>query len=152
ESWTTAPLEELAKKYDTVENHGWYDNLEPTLDALQAYISANALVVDYSGGTGILLDRLFRRQPNIGGRYIIVDASPKFLRLAVEKLGADERVAFRMLPYLKEQRRLQLLDEVLPASVLHEGADIICSTNAIHLYYDLEDTLRSWHRSMKVGA
>ena len=32
------------------------------------------------------------------------------------------------------------------------GVDAISSTNAIHLYYDLEDTLRSWTRVLKPGA
>ena len=32
DSWTRADLDTLALKYDTVENHGWYRNLEPTVD------------------------------------------------------------------------------------------------------------------------
>ena len=34
EDWTKTALEELAMKYDTVEEHGWYDNLEPTVEEL----------------------------------------------------------------------------------------------------------------------
>ena len=32
EAWAEAELEELARKYDTVEEHGWYDNLNPSVD------------------------------------------------------------------------------------------------------------------------
>ena len=31
-SWTDIPLEDLAMKYDTVEEHGWYGNLNPLAD------------------------------------------------------------------------------------------------------------------------
>ena len=34
ESWTALPLEDLAMKYDTVEEHGWYDNLIPTVQTI----------------------------------------------------------------------------------------------------------------------
>ncbi len=63
EPWATSPLETLALKYDSVEDHGWYQNLEPTLDQLQAFLQPEQLLVDYSGGTGILIDRLLKRDP-----------------------------------------------------------------------------------------
>jgi SAM-dependent methyltransferase len=152
DEWVHQPLEELAKKYDTVEQHGWYDNLEPTIDELLARVADGGLCIDYSGGTGILVGRLLRRAPANRRRFIIVDASPKFLRLALEKLGNDERVAFRWLRYLKHEKRLQLLDEVLDRSLLSPGVDCIVSTNAIHLYYDLGDTLASWARTLRSGG
>jgi len=149
EDWARRPLEELALKYDSVEQHGWYDNLDPTLDELERLLAPGALVLDYSGGTGILVDRLLRRRPDLDAGFVIVDASPKFLRLAKEKFADDERVAFRWIRYLKPERRLQLLDEVLPRGL---RADVLVSTNAIHLYYDLPDTLRSWARVLRPGA
>ena len=36
ESWANASLESLALKYDTVEHHGWYDNLDLTVDQMKA--------------------------------------------------------------------------------------------------------------------
>src|SRR5262249_49605720 len=107
------------------------------------------VLVDYSGGTGILLDRLFLRifDRQIGA--VIVDSSPKFLRVALERFGDDERVAFRRLRFLKGQKRLEFLQEVLPDDF---RGDVITSTNAIHLYYDLEDTLDSWVRALKPGG
>jgi ubiquinone/menaquinone biosynthesis C-methylase UbiE len=149
EPWVSSPVETLALKYDTVESHGWYSNLEPTVDDLAAYLRDGSTLVDYSGGTGILLDRLLRRVPKLAAGLLLVDASPKFLRLALEKLGKDERVAFRWIRYLKEQKRLERLDEVVP-----EGfqADAIASTNAIHLYYGLDETLGSWRKVLKQGG
>lgn len=146
--WAHQPLEELALKYDSVERHGWYRNLEPTLDQLEAHLAAGQVLVDYSGGTGILVDRLLKRRPDLDAGFVIVDASPKFLRLALEKLGADERLAFRWIRFLRDERRLETVDEVLPDF----AADALVSTNAIHLYYDLPGTLRSWQRVLKPGA
>ena len=81
---------------------------------------------------------------------MIVDSSPKFLRVALERFRDDERVAFRRLRYLKDEKRLELLEEVRRPRAFR--ADAIVSTNAIHLYYDLEDTLRSWARVLEPGG
>ncbi len=152
EDWARQSLESLALKYDSVENHGWYRNLEPTLDQLQAKLEPGQLLIDYSGGTGILVDRLLKRDSELDAGLMIIDASPKFLRLALEKLGKDERLAFRWIRYLKEERRLERMDEVVGDAWLERGADIIASTNAIHLYYGLDETLRSWLRVLKPGG
>jgi SAM-dependent methyltransferase len=149
EPWVSSPLETLALKYDTVESHGWYSNLEPTVDDLVRYLRDGHILVDYSGGTGILLDRLLRRAPGLAAGFLLVDASPKFLRLALEKLGRDARVAFRWIRYLKDERRLERLDEVVPDGF---RADALVSTNAIHLYYGLDETLRSWRKVLKPGG
>ena len=42
------------------------------------------------------------------------------------------------------------MDEVLRRR--SSGADVLVSTNAIHLYDDLEDTLRAWARVLKPGG
>jgi SAM-dependent methyltransferase len=83
--------------------------------------------------------------------YLLVDSSPKFLRLALEKLRGEPRVAFRLISFLRAEKRLQLLDEILPASAMGRF-DAISSTNAVHLYYDLGDTLRSWSRALRPGG
>ena len=80
---------------------------------------------------------------------VIVDSSPKFLRIALDRFRSDDRVAFRRLRYLKEERRLQYVDEVLPPGFT---ADALASTNAIHLYDELESTLRAWTRVLRPGA
>jgi SAM-dependent methyltransferase len=149
--WTESPLETLASKYDTVEAHGWYRNLDLTIDQLAGYVRPGQILIDYSGGTGILVDRLLQRVPDLDAGIVIVDSSPKFLRLALEKFDGDERVAFRRLEYLKTERRLQLVEEVL-GQLVDRGVDGLVSSNAIHLYYDIPDTLRSWHRVLRHGA
>src|SRR5688500_11552563 len=148
EAWTRAAIDTLALKYDTVEHHGWYRNLEPTLDDVAAYLADGMTLIDYSGGTGILIDRLLHRHPEREVGYLLVDSSPKFLRLALEKLRAEPRVAFRLIAYLEAEQRLESLEEILPATLLG-AVDAITSTNAVHLYYELLGTLRSWYRTLR---
>jgi len=149
EEWVSQPVDAFGLHYDTVENHGWYGNLDLTVEQLADDLRDRETLIDYSGGTGILLERLRTR---IGDRPVgmmIVDSSPKFLRVALDRFRADERVAFRRIRYLKDERRLQYVDEVLPPGF---QADALVSTNAIHLYDDLEDTLRAWTRVLRPGA
>lgn len=151
EDWTRAPVDTLAEKYNRVERHGWYANLDPTVEDLRSWLREGDVWLDYSGGTGILIDRVLQARPDGGFGVVNVDSSPKFLALSLQKLGHDPRVAFRLLRFLKEERRLQLLDEALDAALVGR-VDALSSTNAIHLYHDLPDTLRSWHRVLRPGA
>lgn len=149
ESWSRLPVEELAEHYDLVDQHGWYDNLNPTISRIANSMAGGERLVDYSGGTGILLERLLKRMGDKKIGALIADSSPKFLRLAYEKFKEDDRVAFRRLHYLKEEKRLERLDEVIEPTLLKHGFDVLVSTNAIHLYYDLDETLASWRRSIR---
>jgi len=151
EPWTHEPLDAFGTSYDALDAHGWYRNLDPTVAQILASLRDDDILIDYSGGTGILDRRLLRTLRRPAG-ILIADSSPKFLRVALEDLGADERVAFRLLPYLKTERRLRTLDEVLGDELLARGADLLASTNAIHLYSDLPPTLRGWRRSLRPGA
>ena len=93
--------------YDTVEHHGWYRNLDPTVEQL-------ARVLRDGDDPDRLLGRhrdpprapapADRRPP---GRHRHRRRSPKFLRLALESFGDDQRVAFRLLRYLKHEKRLE---------------------------------------------
>ena len=152
EEWASAPVDTFGLHYDTVENHGWYRNLDYTVEQLAGDLHEGQVLIDYSGGTGILLDRLqlriFDRQVGV----VIVDSSPKFLRVALGKFRSDERVAFRRLRYLKDERRLQYVDEVLGRAFEKRPADVLTSTNAIHLYDDLDGTLRAWARVLRPGG
>jgi ubiquinone/menaquinone biosynthesis C-methylase UbiE len=149
EEWVSQPVDAFGLHYDTVENHGWYKNLDLTVEQLADDLRAGQVLLDYSGGTGILLDRLRLQILDRPVGMVIVDSSPKFLRIALDRFRSDERVAFRRLRYLKDEKRLQYVDEVLP---LGFSADALVSTNAIHLYDDLENTLRSWTRVLRPGA
>jgi SAM-dependent methyltransferase len=152
DDWVARRPEELALRYDTVREHGWYRNLDPTVESLAAVVREGDVLLDYSGGTGILAERLLARLGRLQLGVLIVDASPKFLRVALGKLADDERVAYRLIAYVKEERRLQTVQEVVDPSLLQRGVDWISSTNAIHLYYDLEDTLRSWKQVLRNGG
>ncbi len=147
--WTEQQLEALALNYDTVENHGWYSNLDHTVEQVGEYVRRGDVLIDYSGGTGILAKRLLDR---IGGKpvgIVIVDSSPKFLRLALEKFQGEPRLAFRRMRYLRDEGRLERVDEVLGPELTRRGVDGIISTNAIHLYFDLADTLRAWRSVLR---
>lgn len=144
--WTRQPVQELALDYDTVELHGWYENLDPTVTALDKALDDGDILVDYSGGTGILIERLLDAWGDRPIGIVNVDSSRKFLRLCLEKFQDEPRVAYRLIAYLEDEDRLQLVDEVLDPALLDRGIDALVSTNAIHLYYDLPETLASWHR------
>jgi ubiquinone/menaquinone biosynthesis C-methylase UbiE len=152
DDWVDQPVDAFGLHYDTVENHGWYRNLDVTVEQLAGDLQEGQILIDYSGGTGILLDRLRLRIFDRQVGMLIVDSSPKFLRVALDRFRHDERVAFRRLRYLKDERRLQYLDEVLGEAFLRRGADVLASTNAIHLYDDLANTLAAWARVLKPGG
>jgi SAM-dependent methyltransferase len=149
DKWVDSPLEDLALNYDTVENHGWYANLDLTVDQLAEYARTGDVFVDYSGGTGILAKRLIDRLGTKQIGILIADSSPKFLRLALEKFREEERLAFRRIEYLKTEARMQGLDEVLEPALVERGVDAILSTNAIHLYFGLEETIAAWRRVLR---
>jgi ubiquinone/menaquinone biosynthesis C-methylase UbiE len=152
DDWVGAAVDAFGLHYDTVENHGWYQNLDLTVEQLAEDLRQGDVLIDYSGGTGILLDRLRLRIFDRQVGMVIVDSSPKFLRVALDRFRHDERVAFRRLHYLKDEKRLEYVDEVLGAPFERRPADVLVSTNAIHLYDDLENTLRAWTRVLKRGG
>ncbi|MCL5055776.1 MAG: class I SAM-dependent methyltransferase [Firmicutes bacterium] len=147
EDWTQAPVDSFALQYDSVKEHGWYKNLDPTIEDLTHHLKNGETFLDYSGGTGIFVERLFKQFPTRQIGTVIVDSSPKFLRLALEKFRQDKRVGFRLIRFLKEKKRLQYVDEVLDLRF-----HALVSTNAIHLYYDLQETLQSWARILYPGS
>ena len=147
--WVDQPLEALALNYDTVENHGWYGNLDHTVEQVGEYARRGDVLVDYSGGTGIFAKRLVDRLGPKSVGIVIVDSSPKFLRLSLEKFRDDSRLAFRCIRFVKDERRLEHVDEVLGEALLVRGIDGLVTTNAIHLYSDLPETVRSWRRVLR---
>jgi SAM-dependent methyltransferase len=152
EEWTRAPLSDAGLAYDHVDEHGWYDNLNPSVTQLAAHLQDGDILVDYSGGTGILLDRLRLRIFDRAVGTIVVDASAKFLRVAHEKYKDDPRFAARLLRFIKAEKRLQSLDDVLGPELLERGVDAIAAVNAIHLYPDLDEVASAWVRALKPGG
>jgi len=147
--WVEQPLEALALNYDTVENHGWYGNLDHTVEQVGEYARPGDVLVDYSGGTGIFAKRLVDRIGTKAVGVVIVDSSPKFLRLSLEKFRDDTRIAFRRIRFVKDERRLEHVDEVLGNALGERGIDGLVTTNAIHLYFNLPDTVRAWRRALR---
>lgn len=147
--WVEDPLGELALNYDSVENHGWYSNLDHTVDQVGEYARRGDVLVDYSGGTGILAKRLLDRLGSKDVGVVIVDSSPKFLRLALEKFREEPRMAFRHIRFLREEKRLERVDEVMGVELMDRGVDGVISTNAIHLYFDLNETLEAWRKVLR---
>jgi SAM-dependent methyltransferase len=152
DDWVREPVDAFGEAYDSVDHHGWYGNLDATVEELSHLLDDGDVLVDYSGGTGILLDRLKLRMFDTRAGAVIVDSSPKFLRVALEKFRDDPDVGLRLLRFLKPERRLERLDEVLGPELLERGVDAIVSTNAIHLYPDLADTAASWLRALRPGG
>ena len=113
DDWTRQPVDAFGEAYDSVDHHSWYRNLDATVEELSHLLNDGDILVDYSGGTGILLDRLKLRMFDARAGAVIVDSSPKFLRVALEKFRDDPDVGLRLLRFLKPEKRLQRLDEVL---------------------------------------
>jgi ubiquinone/menaquinone biosynthesis C-methylase UbiE len=152
EEWVQQPVDPFGQSYDKVDAHGWYRNLDPTVEQLAAALKDGDILIDYSGGTGILLDRLRLRIFDRQVGMLIVDSSPKFLRVALDRFRNDPRIGFRLLRYLRSEARLQRLPEVIGPPLADHGVDALASTNAIHLYADLSDTLESWKQVLKPGG
>jgi SAM-dependent methyltransferase len=148
QAWTAAPVDPFARAYDELQRHTWYSNLDPSVEEAQRWLRGGGRAIDYSGGTGILEERLLPRMPDTAG-LLNVDASPKFLRLALEKFGKDPRCAFRLLEYLPAQKRLQTLAEAAPGLPRVDG--IVCA-NAIHLYPNVAETAQGWHAALRPGG
>jgi SAM-dependent methyltransferase len=152
EEWTKAEVHEAGVAYDNVDEHGWYSNLNTIVDLLAAHLRDGDLLMDYSGGTGILLDRLRLRIFDRQVGALIVDAGAKFLRVAHDKYQDDPLVAMRLLRFIREEKRLQTLDEVLEPALLQRGVDAIAVANAIHLYPDLAEVAAMWQRTLRPGG
>jgi SAM-dependent methyltransferase len=150
EEWTTAALDPLGQKYAAMAAHRWYANLDLTREQLSRTLQPGQILVDYSGGTGILGGQLIEETRDVG--VLVVDASPRFLRVALGQLGHDPRVGFRLLHTVGDQRRLQWLDEAIGPVLAERGVDALVSTNAVHLYHDLVDTFRGWARVLRPNA
>jgi len=152
EEWTRQDIDATARAYDHVDEHGWYSNLDPSVEEIAAFLRDGDILMDYSGGTGILLDRLRLRIFERPVGWLIVDASAKFLRVALEKYRDDPRLAVRLLRFLKDEKRLQRLDEVIGDELSERGVDAIAAVNAIHLYPDLDEVASGWVSALRPGG
>ena len=153
ETWTQEPVDDFGTAYDNVDRHGWYRNLDPTVEELVHLLGDGDILIDYSGGTGILLDRLKLRMFDSQVGAIIVDSSPKFLRVALEKFRDDPKVGVPAAALPARTRSGSSASTRCSARRCSSAAStLIASTNAIHLYPDLADTVASWLRVLRPGG
>ena len=106
--------------------------------------------MDYSCGTGIFCERLLKSTIDCP-RILMMDSSPKYLKLSYDKFGGNYKFFFRLMRYLKEKGRLQTIDESM-GGVYKELLDGIICTNAIHLYPTISDTMKSWSDILVKGG
>lgn len=146
--WVKQPVDKAALDYDDAERAGIQTNLDPAIAQVLAAMDEGDLLVDYSCGTGVLTEKLLKAIDHPVG-VLSIDPSPRLLRVNLEKFKDDERIAFRLLDWDASERRLQWLSEALEQTLLDRGANVLTSTNAIHLYEDLQGTFKSWTNILK---
>ena len=150
DSFLKSDVTEFALGYDKVKNHTWYDNLNYLVDLSTKYFNEDDFIMDYSCGTGIFCERLLKSTIDCP-RILMMDSSPKYLKLSHDKFGRNYKFHFRVINYLKNENRLQTISEVLGKN--HEELlDGIVCTNAIHLYPTISDTIKSWHQILVKGG
>jgi len=142
DSFLKSDVTEFALGYDMVKNHTWYDNLNYLVDLSKEYFNEDDFIMDYSCGTGIFPERLLKSTVSCP-RILMMDSSPKYLKLSYDKFGGNYKFYFRLMKYLKEESRLQTIDESM-GDTYKELLDGIICTNAIHLYPTISDTMKSW--------
>ena len=150
ESFLKSDVTEFALGYDKVKNHTWYDNLNYLVDLSKEYFNEDNFIMDYSCGTGIFCERLLKstiNYPNI----LMMDSSPKYLKLSYDKFGGNDKFYFRVINYLKDEKRLQTLPESLGENCNELLNGIVCS-NAIHLYPTIDETIKSWNDLLVKGG
>lgn len=151
EEWTRAPIDESALKYDKHGTNVFATTWEPTIAQIISALDGGEVVIDYSSATGQFTKRLLKAIQN-PVRILNVDVSPRYLRIAVQRFQHDARVALRLLRRNANGQSFQRIEEVAGELVPHQGFDILTSTNAIHLYPNLPETLESWHRVLRPGG
>ena len=150
ESFLKSDVTEFALGYDMVKNHTWYDNLNYLVELSKEYFNEDNFIMDYSCGTGIFPERLLKSTVSCP-RILMMDSSPKYLKLSYDKFGGNYKFFFRLMRYLKEKGRLQTIDESM-GGVYKELLDGIICTNAIHLYPTISDTMKSWSDILVKGG
>lgn len=151
EEWCKLPIDESALKYDKHGTNVFGTTWEPTIAQVMSVLDDDNVIIDYSCGTGQFTERLLRNCHN-PVRALNVDVSPRYMRIAAERFKHDARVALRLLGRDTDGRSFQEIDEVASGLIPEGGADVLTSTNAIHLYPKLSETLGSWRRVLRRGG
>ncbi|WP_020673080.1 class I SAM-dependent methyltransferase [Amycolatopsis nigrescens] len=152
DAWTGKPVDEAALKYEAHGSNSFSRCWDPVIAQALAVMTGPTVVMDYSCGTGLLTDRLLAGTED-SVLLLNVDVSPRYLRVILEKFEDEPRVAMRLLQRVPGTNdRFQSVDEVIGTELTDRGIDLLISTNAIHLYADLSETLETWHKVLKPGG
>ena len=102
------PVDRFGLAYDKVERHSWYRNLDPIVEELAGNLKDGDIMVDYSGGTGILprSSQVENFRPR-GRHFDSGQFAALFACRAREVRRRSARLAFRLLRFLKEEKRVQ---------------------------------------------
>ena len=149
-SFLKSDVTDFALGYDKVKNHTWYDNLNYLVELSKEYFNEDDFIMDYSCGTGIFPERLLKSTVSCP-RILMMDSSPKYLKLSYDKFGRNYKFYFRLMKYLKEENRLQTIDESMGGTYKELLDGIIC-TNAIHLYPNISETIKSGNDILVKGG
>ncbi|GAA5107594.1 hypothetical protein [Haloechinothrix salitolerans] len=148
--WTRAPIDDAGENYDRAGRDGWRRSFDPIVSQALAVLETNDVLLDFSCGTGPVTECLLSSEDRPIG-VLNVDPSAKLLRVAVEKFRGDDRAAFRLLEWLSQDERLELLTEVVDGCVL-ERVKVLASTNSVHLYQNPYATFKSWFDALRPGS
>jgi ubiquinone/menaquinone biosynthesis C-methylase UbiE len=150
EAFLKSDVTEFALGYDKVKNHTWYDNLNYLVELSKTYFNEDDFIMDYSCGTGIFCERLLKSSISVP-RILMMDSSPKYLKLSYDKFGRNYKFHFRVINYLKDEGRLQTISESMGKEYKDLLDGIVC-TNAIHLYPTIDETIKSWNNILVKGG
>ena len=122
------------------------------VEELAAYLRDGDILMDYSGGTGILLDRLrlriFDRPVGVAHRRRVGEVPARRAR-EVPRRPARGAAAAALRP--RGEAPADARRGARPA-LLERGVDAIAAANAIHLYPDLDEVAATWVRALRPGG
>lgn len=151
EAWTRNPVDESALRYDKHGGNVFGSTWDPVIAQVLSVLDKDRIFLDYSCGTGQFTERILKHLEG-PTRILNVDVSPRYMRIAVDRFRHENRVALRLLNRDHETGRFQPVDNAINDLLEEPGVDILTSTNAIHLYSHLSETVGSWYRILRPGG
>lgn len=148
EAWTRTPVDESALRYDKHASNVFGSTWDPVIAQVLSVLNRDRILLDYSCGTGQFTERILRHLEG-PARVLNVDVSPRYMRIAVDRFKYENRVALRLLNRDQDTGKFQSVENAIDGLIEEPGVDILTSTNAIHLYSHLSETLDSWSRVLR---
>lgn len=151
EEWANSRVDDAAIRYDKHAKNVFGTTWEPTISQVLSALDESNVLLDYSCGTGQFSERLLSLVDR-PIKILNVDVSPRYLRIAADRFKHDGRVALRLLRKLNSESEFEPLENAVTDLLPDTGADLLVSTNAIHLYSNLSRTLDSWRKVLRKNA